>query len=326
MGHDHDHDHQDDHAHGSHPEPGAHGHGHGHAAGAPTSHRFAFAVGIALNLSFVIVETVYGVLSHSMALVADAGHNLSDVLGLTLAWGAAALAARRPTKLRTYGFRGATIMASLINALVLLFVTGGIVWESLRRLALPEPVGGKTVIVVALMGVATNGFSALLFARGRKEDLNVRSAFLHLASDAALALGVAVSGFVMLRTGWAILDPLVSVGLSLFILAGTWSLLKQSLNLALHAVPEGIDPDAVQAFLASLPGVAQVHDLHVWAMSTTENALTAHLVMSPGADHPRLVGTACKEIRNRFRIEHSTLQLESTDATGPCHQAADGSI
>jgi cobalt-zinc-cadmium efflux system protein len=319
-------EHDHDHAHGDGQKADAHGHGHGHAVGAPTSHRFAFAVGIALNLSFVVVETVYGVLSHSMALVADAGHNLSDVLGLALAWGAAALAARRPTKLRTYGFRGATIMASLINALVLLFVTGGIVWESLRRLATPEVVGGKTVIVVALIGVAINGFSALLFASGRKHDLNVRSAFLHLASDAGLALGVAVSGVVMLRTGWAILDPLVSIGLSLFILAGTWSLLKQSLNLALHAVPEGIDPDAVEAYLAGLPGVVEVHDLHVWAMSTTENALTAHLLMSPGSDHPRLVGIACKEIRSRFRIEHSTLQLESAAATGPCHQAADGSI
>jgi cobalt-zinc-cadmium efflux system protein len=286
----------------------------------------AFGVGISLNLGFVIVETVYGVLSHSMALVADAGHNLSDVLGLGLAWGAAVLATLRPTKLRTYGFRGATIMASLANALVLLFVTGGIAWESARRLVHPEPVGGKTVIVVALIGVVINGLSALLFARGRKHDLNVRSAFVHQASDAALALGVAISGAVMLATGWSILDPLVSILLSLVILGGTWSLLKQSLNLALHAVPEGIDPDEVTAYLVGLPGVVEVHDLHVWAMSTTENALTAHLVLSQGSDHPRLVGQACEGIRSRFPIQHSTLQLEGAHVTGPCRQAPDGSI
>lgn len=305
----------------------AHDHDHkaGHAHG-PSKYGSAFATGISLNLGFVIIETVYGVLSHSMALVADAGHNLSDVLGLALAWGASLLAQRAPTKRRTYGFRNTTILASLTNAVVLLIVTGGIAWESLRRLVSPEPVAGMTIIVVALVGVAINGFSAMLFMSGRKGDLNVRSAFLHLASDAALAFGVAVAGGIMLFTEWRWLDPAVSIVLSVTILVGTWSLLKRSVNLVLNAVPDGIDPEEVRDYLRALTDVQEVHDLHIWAMSTTENALTAHLVMPGDSCHPRFLGDVCKALHDRFGIEHATLQVEQPEAPDPCRQASEETI
>jgi cobalt-zinc-cadmium efflux system protein len=286
----------------------------------------AFAVGITLNLVFVGVEVVYGILSRSMALLADDGHNLSDVLGLALSWGAAILAKRRPTTRRTYGYRSTTILASLTNALVLLFVTGGIAWESVRRLFQPGPVEGRTVIVVALVGVAINASSAALFMAGRKGDLNVRSAFLHLASDAALALGVAVAGTAMLFTGWQWLDPAVSIALSLFILVSTGGLLRGSLNLVLDAVPEGINPDDVRTFLATLPGVIEVHDLHIWAMGTTDTALTAHLVIPSASCHPSFIGDVCDVLHDRFAIDHSTLQVETPEAPDPCRLAAEGTL
>ena len=306
--------------HGGHGSRGGHG-GHGVAA---TESR-AFAVGITLNLSFVVVEAIYGLLAHSMALVADAGHNLGDVLGLTLSWGAAVLARRKPTPSRTYGLRGTTMIASLANSLVLLFVTGGIAWESMGRLMAPEPVSEKTVIVVALIGVAVNGGSALLFMAGSKGDLNIRSAFLHLASDAAIAVGVAVAGACILFTGWHWLDPLVSIVLSLVILVSTWSLLRRSVDLVLAAVPEGIDALAVKAFLAGLPGVQEVHDLHIWAMSTTETALTAHLVIAEGTATSKLLADAGKRLRAEFTIGHSTLQVEAP-GHGPCEQAPDSRV
>ncbi len=318
-----DHEHDD---HGSHGH--GHGHGHGHAhAHAHADHRFAFAFGMALNLAFVVLEVAYGVLSHSMALIADAGHNLSDVLGLGLAWGASLLARRAPTKERTYGLRSTTMLASLVNAVVLLVVTGGIAWESLRRLIghTTEPVAGETVIVVALVGVAVNGSSALLFFSGRR-DLNVRSAFLHLASDAVLALGVAAAGTIILFTGWHWLDPVVSIVLAITILAGTWSLLKSALNLVLHAVPAGIDADRVRAYLASLGGVSEVHDLHIWPMSTTETALTAHLVVTDEARDPALVTRACEALHHDFGIEHVTLQVEAPGAAAPCPQAPEWTV
>jgi cobalt-zinc-cadmium efflux system protein len=311
----------------THDETHGHDHSHEHSNGhgAPASFSAAFAIGIALNLGFVVTEIVYGILSHSMALVADAGHNLSDVLGLALAWGAGSLARRKPSKRRTYGFRRSTILASLVNAATLLVVTGAIVWESARRFFEPQEVAGKTVIVVALIGVAVNGSSALLFMKGRKGDINVRSAFMHLASDAALALGVAVAGVVMMFTQWAWLDPLVSIVLSAVILVGTWSLLRGSLNLVLDAVPEGIDPDAVRAYLEALPGVIAIHDLHIWPMSTTEVALTAHLVMPTTTCEPRFLADVCREVDRRFKIEHSTLQVESSDAPD-CKHAPEESL
>ncbi len=313
----HDHDHGHDHG----PRHGP-GHGHAHSYD-PARKGRAFGIGISLNLGFVVVEATYGVLSHSMALFADAGHNLGDVLGLALAWGATILAQRKPSTRHTYGFRRTTILASIANPVVLLFVTGGIAWESVRRLFAPDAVAGVTVIVVALVGVLVNGVSAALFASGRKNDLNVRSAFQHLASDAALALGVAVAGGVMLVTGWRWVDPLVSIVLSLFILGSTWSLLKKSWHLVLDAVPEKIDPEAVRSYLAARAGVTEVHDLHIWAMSTTETALTAHLVMPGNSCKPSFLADVCKELRDRFGIDHATLQIDPEEAPVPCALAPD---
>ena len=299
-----------------------HGHHHGHAHG-PISNSLAFAVGIGLNLAFVLVEVVYGFLAHSVALLADAGHNFGDVLGLGLSWGATALAAVKPSKRRTFGFRRTTIVASVANALILLFVTGGLTWESIRRLLAPEPSQGRTMIVVAIVGAVINASSALLFMSQGKGDLNLRSAFVHLASDAVLALGVAVAGGVILVTGWLWLDPAVSIVLAITILAGTWSLMKQSLDLMLDAVPEGIDPEQVKAFLSALPGVVEVHDLHIWALSTTETALTAHVVMPGSSQRPSFLSEVCSELRAKFDIDHSTLQIDPVDAPAPCALAPD---
>lgn len=296
------------------------GHGHDHAK--PGTGR-AFVVGIALNLAFVVVEATFGVVSHSMALLADAGHNLSDVLGLALAWAAMFLARKKPSRRRTYGMRGTTILASLANALVLLFVTGGVAWESVRRFGSPGPVAGRTIIVVALIGVAINGASAALFLRDKDSDLNVKSAFMHLASDAALAFGVAVSGVVMLATSWWWLDPVVSIGLSVVILVGTWSLFRRSFHLALQGVPDHVDIDGVRTYLTNLPGVREVHDLHVWAVSTTEVALTAHLVVPYEGCRPSFLRDVAKHLHDEFSIEHATIQLEPPEQA-PCVLAAEG--
>jgi cobalt-zinc-cadmium efflux system protein len=330
-GHSHD-DHARDHAaRGDRVEHASASRGHDHSGHHHHAHTFvpsrAFAFGILLNLGFVAVETTYGLLANSMALVADAGHNLSDVLGLGLSWGTMALARRRPTERHTYGLRGSTILASLGNALTLLFVTGGVAWESVRRLTHPAgEIGVRTVIVVALLGVAVNATSALALMRGRGEDLNVRSSFYHLASDAALALGVATTGVAILFTGWNWLDPIVSIALSIVILVGTWSLFKKSLDLALHAVPEGIDPRAVRTYLAAVPGVENVHDLHIWAMSTTETALTAHLIVTDTAARATLLSDICAELRRQFRIHHATLQLEAPEMGERCDKSAESHV
>jgi cobalt-zinc-cadmium efflux system protein len=302
-----------------HPDHDPH-HGHHHD---PAGYGRAFVVGIALNLTFVVVEVTYGVLAHSVALVADAGHNVGDVLGLGLSWGATALARVKPSARRTFGFRRSTIVASVANALILLFVTGGLTWESIRRLFSPERPQGLTMIVVASIGAVVNAVSALLFMAGSKKDLNVRSAFLHLASDAVLAVGVALAGGVILFTGWLWLDPAASIVLAATILAGTWSLMSKSVNLILDAVPEGIDPETVKAFLGALSGVVEVHDLHIWAMSTTETALTAHLVMPGDQCHPTFVAGACKALHEKFDIDHSTLQIDPQEAPDPCALAPD---
>jgi cobalt-zinc-cadmium efflux system protein len=296
---------------------------HLHHHHAPASYGRAFAVGIALNLTFVAVEIVYGVVAHSLALVADAGHNFGDVLALGLSWGATVLSRLRPSKRRTFGFRRTTIVASVTNALILLFVTGGLTWESIQRLRAPVPSDGATIIVVALIGAIVNGVSALLFLKGREHDLNRRSAFLHLASDAALALGVAVAGGVILVTGWLWLDPAVSIVLAFAILAGTWSLMSKSMNLMLDAVPEGIDPEQVRSFLGRLAGVVEVHDLHIWAMSTTETAMTAHVVMPESSYRPTFLAEVCKELHAQFGIQHATLQVEPVEAPDPCSLASD---
>jgi cobalt-zinc-cadmium efflux system protein len=319
----HDHDDHDPPGHEHHDhEHHDHGHHHGHAHG-PISNSRAFAVGIGLNLAFVVVEVVYGVVAHSVALLADAGHNFGDVLGLGLSWGATALASLKPSKRRTFGFRRSTIVASVANALILLFVTGGLTWESIRRLFAPEPTQGRTMIFVAIVGCVVNASSALLFMSQGKRDLNLRSAFLHLASDAVLALGVAIAGGIILMTGWLWLDPAVSIVLAITILTGTWSLMKKSLDLMLDAVPEGIDPEQVKAYLSGLPGVVEVHDLHIWALSTTETALTAHVVMPGSSQRPTFLADVCSALRARFDIEHSTLQIDPEDAPAPCALAPD---
>lgn len=286
-------------------------HQHQHA---PTSYNRAFAIGVALNLGFVIIEAVYGVLAGSLALVADAGHNLSDVVSLLLAWGAAMLARRRPTATRTYGYRKATVLAALGGAILLLIALGAIAWEAVGRFADPAPVQEVTVIVVAGIGVLVNAFTAWLFMAGRKRDLNLRSAYLHMAADAGVSVGVVVTGIVIMFTRWYWIDPAVSLAIVAIVLVGTWGLLRDSFNLAMDAVPPGIKPDEVRGYLESLPGVAEVHDLHIWAMSTTESAMTAHLVMpTPPADDGFLQIVA-HELHQRFDIEHPTIQIERGEA------------
>ncbi len=279
----------------------------------------AFALGVGLNLIFVIIEFIYGQLSHSLALVADAGHNLSDVLGLLLAWGATALAQRRPSPRRTYGWRRTSILAALLNAALLLVAVGGIGWEAVQRFGAPGPVAGLTVMVVAGIGVVINTITALLFMRGRSHDLNIRGAFLHMAADAGVSLGVVFAGLGMRLTGWLWLDPLVSLLVAGVILLSTWGLLRDSVNLALDAVPAAIDTLAVAKYLGQLAGVNDVHDLHIWAMSTTETALTAHVIVNdPQRPHDELLLEAQHGLHERFGIEHMTLQIETSQIDAAC--------
>jgi cobalt-zinc-cadmium efflux system protein len=273
----------------------------------------AFAVGVALNFAFVIVEVVFGFLAHSLALVADAGHNMSDVLGLLLAWCAAALSRRAPTERRTYGWKSSSILAALFNGILLLVSVGAIAWEAIRRLHNPPDVAGKTIIWVSAIGIVINSATALMFFSGRKRDLNIRGAFFHMAADAAVSLGVVLAGWAILVTGMRWIDPVVSLVIAAVIVWGTWSLLRDSINLALHGVPEGIEVPAVRAYLASLPHVTGVHDLHVWPMSTTETALTAHLVRDVDDCDCSLLDKAAKDLRVRFQIHHATLQFETIE-------------
>ncbi|GJD42333.1 Cadmium, cobalt and zinc/H(+)-K(+) antiporter [Methylobacterium cerastii] len=300
------HDHAHDHA------GHAHGPGHSHA---PASFGKAFAIGIALNVGFVVVEATYGVLGNSMALLADAGHNLSDVLGLVVAWVAMVLAKRAPSARYTYGMKGSSILAALFNAVFLLVAVGAIAWEAIQRFGEPAPVAGKTVMIVAAVGILVNGITAWLFASGAKGDINIKGAFLHMAADAAVSAGVVIAGLVILYTGWTWLDPVVSLAIVAVIVWSTWGLLRDSLTLSLAAVPPGIDPDAVRSHLEGLPGVAALHDLHVWAMSTTETCLTAHLLMPGGRPDDAFLMDAAAGIRERFGIGHTTLQVETSADT-----------
>ena len=297
-----------------------HDHHHGHDHGTPDLNR-AFAIGVGLNLTFVAVEAIYGLKAHSLSLLADAGHNLADVMGLLLAWGAGVLATRLPSARRTYGLRRTSILAALGNAVLLLLAVGGILWEAAQRFRAPEPVQSGVVIWVALIGIGINTATALFFLRGRKDDLNVRAAFVHMVADAAVSAGVVVAALVILRTGWLWLDPAVSVVIAIAIAVGTWSLLRDSVNLALDAVPEGIDPDEVQGYLAGLPGVTAVHDLHIWGMSTTHVAVTAHLVKPGVGDDDALLAQASRVLHDRFGIEHATLQVERSADAANCKQA-----
>jgi cobalt-zinc-cadmium efflux system protein len=290
-----------------------HGHGHGHHHHhhpAPGDNGRAFALAIGLNAAFVAIEFIYGFIANSTALMADAGHNLSDVLGLMLAWGAALLTKSAPTHRFTYGLRGSSILAALLNALLLMVACGAIAWEAIHRFAHPEAVAGTTVSIVAAVGVLINGFSAWLFMAGSKDDINVRGAYLHMAADAALSLGVVVAGLVVMYTGWTWIDPAVSVVIVVIIVAGTWSLLRESVQMALAGVPASVDAGKVTAFLKTQPGVSEVHDVHIWAMSTTETALTAHLVMPGGYPGDATIDGIVAHLREDFSIHHCTLQVE----------------
>lgn len=309
-----------DHQHADHGHDDGHAHGHGHSH-APANFDTAFAVGAGLNLTFVIAETIYGFQANSLALLADAAHNLSDVAGLLLAWGASWLGRRKPTARRSYGYRSASILAALINAALLLLAVGGILLESARRFMAPEPIAGSTVIWVALLGIAINGVTALLFMRGRKSDLNIRGAFLHMTADAVVSLGVVIATLAGQATGWLWLDPVTGLAIALVILYGTWGLGRDSFNLAFDATPEGIDPEAVKKHLEQLPGVTEVHDLHIWPMSTTETALTAHLVRPGSGLDDAFIANVCSQMEKRFSIHHTTLQIEAGDPAHPCHLA-----
>ena len=295
--------------------------GHSHA---PASFGSAFAIGIALNLGFVVVEVVYGVLAHSLALVADAGHNMGDVLGLLLAWGATFLARTPPTERRTYGLRSSSILAALFNAIFLLITVGAIAWEAIRRFGDPTVVQARIVIWVSVIGVVINTVTALMFVSGRKRDLNIRAAFMHMAADAGVSLGVVVAGFLIIATGWLWIDPVISLAIAAVITWGTWGLLRDSVNLALHAVPQGIEVAKVRQYLSSLPHVTEVHDLHIWPMSTTETALTAHLVRDIDDCDCTLLERAAQELNHKFEIQHATLQFETLDHH--CHLAPDEKV
>lgn len=305
-----------------------HDHSHKHQGqehGQGNSNR-AFAIGTALNIGFVIVEAVYGYRVNSLALVADAGHNLSDVLGLLLAWGASALTLRPPTRRHTYGLRRSSILAALLNALVLLLAMGAIAWEAVRRFSEPSSVSGGTVIGVAVVGIIINTVTALMFMSGRQKDLNIRGAFLHMAADAGVSLGVVLAGIAIVFTGWLWFDPVVSLIIVVVVVVGTWQLLKNSLDLALDAVPAGIEPLAVRTYLAELRDVAGVHDLHIWGMSTTETALTAHLVMPTGHPGDAFLVQVNRELQDHFGIEHTTLQIETGDPSYPCPLAQENVV
>jgi len=294
----------------------SHGHDHGHTH-TPKNFGPMFAIATALNVALVVVQVFYGIVAHSLALLADAGHNFGDALGLVIAWGAHVLARLHPTARYTYGFRSASILAALLNGVILLVATGAIAWEAIGRFFEPSEVAGMTVMIVAAVGILINGLSAWLLMSGQKTDLNIRGAFLHMVADAAVSLGVVIAGGLILLTGWNWLDPAVSIGISGVIVWGTWGLLREAVDHSLDAVPANIDPTEVAKFLADLPGVASVHDLHVWAMSTTETALTCHLVMPGGHPGDAFLQKVCDQLHHKFEIAHPTIQIELADA-GAC--------
>lgn len=304
---------------------GAHHHLHGnhsHHHAAPTSggHGMAFAVAVTLNTGFVVAEVVAGLASGSMALLADAGHNFGDVLSLLLAWGASILAARPPSQRFTYGLKSSSILAAIANAALLWVALGAILLETIHRFFSPQPSDGLTMLVVASIGIAINGLSAVLFARGRKTDLNLRAAFQHLLADAAVSAGVVLAGLAIILTGQVWIDPLTSLLITLVIGWGSWGLLRDSLRMGMLGVPEGVDEAEVRAYLAALPGVSAIHDLHIWPMSTTENALTAHLVIPGGHPGDAFLRDAARRLGHDFAIHHATMQVETG---GECELEAD---
>lgn len=310
--------------HGGHSH--AHGHHHAHADhhGAPASFDRTFAIATLLNVAIVVIELVYGYLAASMALIADAAHNASDILALLLAWGAIRLGTQPPTDHRTYGFGSASVLAALMNAMLLIMALGGIAFEAIRRLWQGGEVESGTVMWVALAAIVINTATALLFLRGRERDLNIEGAFLHMATDAAVSAGVVVAAILIGFTGWYWLDPAASLAIVAVIFVGTWRLLKESVNLALHAVPSNVDRAAVERYLASLPGVVEVHDLHIWALSTTQNALTAHLVRPSCGLDDKLLAEAASELKAHHNIGHTTLQFECGEKPCDCALASHG--
>ncbi len=301
----------------------AHHHDHSpagghHHHGDPNNYGRAFVIAIALNAAFVVVEFSYGFIANSTALMADAGHNLSDVLGLVLAWGAAILARKTPSERYTYGLRSTSILAALANAMLLLMACGAIGWEAFQRFSHPPAVGGLTITLVAAVGIVVNGVSAWLFMKGSKGDLNIRGAYLHMAADAAVSLGVALAGITIIFTGWYWLDPIISLVIVAVIVVGTWGLLRESVQLALNAVPAHIDVPAIDAYLRECSGVTDVHDLHIWGMSTTESALTVHLVMPGGYPGDVFMDDIMQILKERFSVHHSTLQIEHGTTRHAC--------
>jgi len=320
LTHQHDHDDHDEHDHGNHRH-GHEGHSHGHHghSHAPASFGRAFCIGIVLNTAFVIIEGFYGFISGSMALVADAGHNLSDVLGLLIAWGATILASKSPSERFTYGFKSSSILAALINAALLLIAVGAIALETIQRFLNPQPVNTGTMMIVAAIGIAINTGTALLFLRGRHDDLNIRGAFLHMAADALVSAGVVIAALLIGVTGLLWIDPLTSLVIVIVITIGTWGLLRDSLKMSLLAVPANIDHGQVAVYLRGQPGVSDVHDLHIWSISTTETALTGHLVIPGGHPGPGFLQGLTSDLKALFRIDHVTIQIE-VDQTKDCGQ------
>lgn len=297
-----------------------HHHGHAHALGhvhAPANFGWAFLVGIILNGSFVSVEAFFGFRGNSMALLSDAGHNLGDVLGLLAAWGASILATRAPTQRHTYGFRRSPVLAALFNAAILLLSTGAIVCESIRRLISPELVAGNTVMVVAAVGIVINLGTALMFLTGSKDDINVKGAFTHMLGDAAVAFGVVLAGWAIHLTHIGLIDPVVSIVVAVMVLVASWKLLTEALNMAMDGVPRSVDFEEVRRFFLALPGVTDVHDLHIWSMGSSESALTVHLVR-PGGTDDSFMAEVARSLSERFHVDHPTIQIEDGDANSPC--------
>jgi cobalt-zinc-cadmium efflux system protein len=322
MGHAHHH-HGHSHDHGDHGHGHGHSHGHAHAA-PPERWDRAFAIGIGLNLAYVVAEGVAGFAFGSVALLADAGHNLSDVLGLAVAWGAATLARAAPSKRFTYGLKGSTILGALANALLLLVAIGAIALEAVQRIGTPPAVPGLTVSLVAAVGIAVNGVTAWLFSRGREGDVNIRGAYLHMAADALVSAGVVAAGVAIWATGFGWIDPVASLVIAALIFWQTWGLLRETVEMSLAAVPRGIDYDGVKAALDALPGVTEVHDLHIWPMSTTEPGLTAHLCIPAGHPGDAFLHETQEMLHDRFGIGHATIQVET--AAAACVLADDGRV
>jgi cobalt-zinc-cadmium efflux system protein len=320
----HDHDHEHAHGHGhDHAQAHEHNHAHGHTHAIPSDGiNLRMGIAVALNLVFVIVEGGFGFVSNSVALIADAGHNLSDVLGLVCAWGALMLGRRPPGAKFTYGLGRSSVLAALANAVLLLLACGAIAWEAASRLGSPPPVAGRTVMIVAAVGIALNGVSAWMLHAGSHGDLNRRSAYIHMLSDAVVSAGVVLSGLLIIWTGWSLIDPIVSLVIVAVILVGTWRLLRDSLTLSLDGVPASVNSSAVLSYLADQRGVTDVHDLHIWALSTTSVALTAHLVVPDRSAEDALLTTLTPDLKRRFQIQHATLQIERDRCEHGCEDEA----